>query len=164
MLDGVTMLLDKKALGKTQKLLKAFPGVLAKSLALAILQIAQVVQAQAKTSLRDEGAIDLGALRASIHIVVVSPLTVLVGTPSEYAAPVEFGTVGHFVKVDNIPGLREWLVRHRIPQGETRTYFYVHPKPKPFMQPAWLMGVAMAPTTVEHAVELAFAAVGKYLA
>jgi hypothetical protein len=164
MLDGVTMLLDKKALGKTQKLLAAFPSVLARSLALAILEIAKVVQTQAKRSLTDEGAIDLGALRASIHILVLGPLTVLVGTPSEYAAPVEFGTVGHFVKVENVPGLREWLIRHKIPQGESRTYFYVHPKPKPFMQPAWLMGVAMAPTTVQHAVDLAFAAVEKHLA
>jgi hypothetical protein len=163
MLDGVTMLLDKKALGKTQKLLAAFPSVLARSLALAILEIAKVVQTQAKRSLTDEGAIDLGALRASLHIVVLGPLTVLVGTPSEYAAPVEFGTVGHFVKVENVPGMREWLVRHKIPQGETRTYFYVHPKPRPFMAPAWMMGVTLTPKTVEEAVEMAFVTVEKYL-
>ncbi|MFA7331026.1 MAG: HK97 gp10 family phage protein [Candidatus Delongbacteria bacterium] len=161
MLDGVTMLLDKKALEKTQKLLKAFPQVLVKSLSLAIMQIALVVQAQAKQSLTDEGSIDLGALRASLHIVVVGPLTVLVGTPSEYAAPVEYGTVGHWVKVDNIPGLREWLVRHNIQDGEERTYFYVHPKPRPFMTPAWMMGVVMTPKTVEAAVELAFQLVEK---
>jgi phage gpG-like protein len=160
---GVTMLMDKKALEKTQKLLKTFPSLLAKSLALAILEIAQVVQSQAKQSLTDEGAIDLGALRASLHIVVLGPLTVLVGTNSEYAAPVEFGAKGHFVKVDNIPGMREWLIRHKAPQGETRTYFYVHPKPKPFMAPAWLMGVAMTPKTVEEAVNMAFAAVEKHL-
>ena len=163
MLDGVTMLLDKKALAKTQKLLKAFPQVLVKSLSLAIMQIALAIQAQAKQSLTDEGAIDLGALRASLHIVVAGPLTVLVGTPSEYAAPVEYGAKGHFVKVDNIPGMREWLVRHKIPQGETRTYFYVHPKPRPFMAPAWMMGVTLTPKTVEEAVEMAFQTVEKFL-
>ena len=163
MLDGVTMLLDKKALVKTQKLLKAFPAVLAKSLSLAVMQIALTVQAQAKQSLTDERAIDLGALRASLHIVVVGPLTVLVGTPSEYAAPVEFGTQGHFVKVDNIPGLREWLMRHKIQDGAERTYFFVHPKPRPFMAPAWMMGVTMTPATVEAAVEMAFQTVEKFL-
>ncbi|MFA7332004.1 MAG: hypothetical protein WC326_13120 [Candidatus Delongbacteria bacterium] len=163
MLDGVTMLLDKKALEKTKKLLKAFPQVLAKSLALAIMQIALVIKTQAQQSLTDEGAIDLGALRASLHIVVVGPLTVLVGTPSEYAAPVEYGTKGHFVKVDNIPGLREWLVRHKIQDGAERTYFFVHPSPKPFMAPAWMMGVTMTPATVEAAVEMAFQTVEKFL-
>jgi hypothetical protein len=163
MLDGVTMLLDKKALEKTQKLLKAFPQVLAKSLALAIMQIALVIKAQAQQSLTDEGAIDLGALRASLHIVVAGPLTVLVGTPSEYAAPVEYGTKGHFVKVDNIPGMREWLVRHKIKDGAERTYFFVHPKPRPFMAPAWMMGVTMTPATVEAAVEMAFQTVEKFL-
>ena len=163
MLDGIQIKMDTKALEKTQAMLKAFPAVLAQALSLALIEIAKVVQTQAKMSLRDEGAIDLGALRASIHIVVAGPLTVMVGTNSEYAAPVEFGTIGHFVKVENVPGMREWLVRHGIPQGETRTYFYVNPKPRPFLQPAWMMGQVMAPPTIEKAVELAFAQVEKFI-
>lgn len=163
MLDGVELTLDKKALKQTQALLKAFPSVLAQSLAVALLAIAKVVQAQAKQSLRDEEAIDLGALRASIQIAVLGPLTVVVGTPLEYAAAVEFGTVGHTVKVDDTPGMREWLVRHGIPDAEDRTYFFVHPKPRPFLEPGRLMGEALAPATIEKAIERAFAEVEKYL-
>lgn len=163
MLDGVQLKLDTKSLKQAQQLLKQFPTVLAQSLALALVQIATVIQTQAKGSLRDEGAIDLGALRASINIAFLGPLTVVVGTNSEYAAPVEFGTEGHFVKVDNIPGMREWLIRHKIPDAEARAYFFVQPKPRPFMQPALLMGQAMAPVTIENAVERAFQLVEKYL-
>lgn len=156
MLDGVRLQLDKAALARTQKLLATFPAVLAGALALALLEIAKVVQAQARSTLRDEGRIDLGALRASLHIVIVNPLTVLVGTNSEYAAPIEFGAKGHFVKVENVPGLREWLVRHKVPDAQDRTYFFVNPKPVPFMKQGWLMGQAMAPTTIEAAIAMAY--------
>lgn len=156
MLDGVKLEIDQKALDKTQKMLKKFPSILAHALALALIEIAKVVQAQAKSTLRDDGRIDVGALRGSINIAVINPLFVLVGTNSEYAAPVEFGTKGHFVKVDNIPGMREWMKRHDIPQAETRNYFYVHPKPTPFMTNGWMMGKAMAPATIMAAVELAY--------
>lgn len=161
MLDGVTLSIDKDAVAKTQQLLKKFPSILAQSLALALIEIAKVVQAQSMSLLRDEGRIDVGALRASINIAIVNPLFVLVGTSSEYAAPVEFGTVGHFVKVDNIPGMREWLISHDIEEAETRAYFYVNPEPVPFMQSGWLMGKAVAPVTIQAAIKMAFSHVEK---
>ena len=153
---GVSLKLDDKTLRMAQHMLQDFPAILAEALAKALLQIAAVVQAQAKSVLRGDQHIDTGALRASIHIVIADPLTVFVGTSSEYAAAVEFGTIGHYVKVDSVPGMREWLVSHGIPEAETRTYFYVNPKPSPFMKTGYLMGQAMAPTTVEAAIEAAF--------
>jgi hypothetical protein len=76
-----------------------------------------------------------------------------VGTNIEYAAAVEFGTKGHWLKIDNIPGFRNWMKHHGIDPEEKLIYFYVEPKPRPYMEPAFQRGKQILPETIEKQIE-----------
>jgi len=109
---------------------------------------------------KEHGAVDLGQLWNSIHIHRISPTEVIVGTNVEYAAAVEFGTKGHWLTIDKIPGFRGWLRRHGIDLDAKMKYFYVHPKPRPYMEPAYQAGKQIAPDEIKKAVKTATMQVG----
>ena len=143
-------------LGKIKGLKRAFekyPQELESALEEGILSIALSMEAFAKQKLKEHSAIDLGQLLNSITVKRISPKHALVGTNVEYAAAVEFGTKGHWIKIDNIPGFRNWMKRHGIdPEGKME-FFFVEPKPRPYMEPAFQWGKQILPGTVEKQVE-----------
>jgi len=122
------------------KKLKKYPGVLNACLQEGLMIIAEEIRKTAVDKLKEQQAIDLGQLWNSIVIHRISAKSVIVGTNVEYAAVVEFGTKGHWLKIDNIPGFRNWMKHHGIDLQERMTYFYVHPKPRPYFEPAFQEG------------------------
>jgi len=126
------------------KKLQKYPGVLNACLQEGLMIIAEEIRKTAVDKLKEQQAIDLGQLWNSIAIHQISPKSVVVGTNVEYAAAVEFGTKGHWLKIDNVPGFRNWMKHHGIDPQEKMTYFYVHPKPRPYMEPAFQEGQKIA--------------------
>jgi len=151
---------DIEAIEKVKKFCRRYPDVLAVALYDGVLSIAEEIQCTAVTKLKEQGAIDLGQLWNSIHIHRISPTEVIVGTNVEYAAAVEFGTKGHWLTIDKIPGFRNWLRRHGIDLEAKMKYFYVHPKPRPYMEPAYQEGKRIAPDEIKRAVKTAIATLG----
>ena len=145
-------------LGKIKDLKQFFaqyPSELEAALEAGILSIALSMETFAKQKIKEQGAIDLGQLLNSITVQRISAQQVVVGTNVEYAAAVEFGTKGHWLKIDNIPGFRNWLRHHGIDLKEKLTYFYVEPKPRPYMEPAYQEGKARLPEAVREQVDAA---------
>ena len=149
--------LDMKVdLGKIKDLktmLKKCPAELESALEQGILNIALSMEGFAKQKLKEHGAVDLGQLLNSITIKRLSPRQALVGTNLEYAPAVEFGTKGHWLKIDNIPGFRNWMKHHGLDPEEKLTYFYVEPKPRPYMEPAYEWGKQILPEEVKKQIE-----------
>ncbi|MDP8240595.1 MAG: hypothetical protein P9X24_16005 [Candidatus Hatepunaea meridiana] len=144
---------DIGAIENVKKFCRTYPQALTNALYDGVLEIALEIQRTAVTKLKEHGAIDLGQLWNSIHIHRISPTEVIVGTNVEYAAAVEFGTKGHWLTIDKIPGFRGWLRRHGIDLDAKLKYFYVHPKPKPYMEPAYQEGVRIAPNEIKKSIE-----------
>ena len=151
---------DIKAIDNVRSFCLHYPQALTNALYDGVLEIALEIQRTAVTKLKEHGAIDLGQLWNSIHIHRISPTEVIVGTNVEYAAAVEFGTKGHWLTIDKIPGFRGWLRRHGIDLDAKMKYFYVHPKPKPYMEPAYQEGIRIAPSEIRKAVQTAITGVG----
>jgi len=151
---------DMKAIENVKKFCRTYPQALTNALYDGILAIAEEIQRTAVEKLKEHGAIDLGQLWNSIHIHRISATEVIVGTNVEYAAAVEFGTKGHWLTIDKIPGFRNWLRRHGIDLDAKMKYFYVHPKPKPYMEPAYQEGKRIAPDEIKKAVKTAMMQVG----
>ena len=149
--------LDMKVdLGKIKDLknmLKKYPVELEQALEQGILNIALSMEGFAKQKLKEQGAIDLGQLLNSITVKRISRRQTLVGTNLEYATTVEFGTKGHWLKIDNIPGFRNWMKHHGIDQEEKLTYFFVEPKPRPHMEPAFEWGKQVLPEVLKNQIE-----------
>lgn len=103
-------------------------------------ELALEVEREAKERLKSTGAVDLGRLWNSITVVPLSETEVVVGTNVSYAAAVEFGTKGHWLHIDSVPGFRKWMERHGIDKEHKLQFFYVHPKARPYMEPAYRYG------------------------
>ena len=151
---------DMKAIEGVKKFLKRYPGELTEAVYEGLLIISTEIQRTAVEKLKSHGAVDLGQLWNSINIHRISSTEIIVGTNVEYAAAVEFGTKGHWLTIDKIPGFRHWLRRHGIDLDKKMKYFYVHPKPKPFMEPAYQEGKQIASGIIRREVEAAMARVG----
>ena len=151
---------DIGAIENVRRFCRKYPQALTDALYEGILTIAEEIQRTAVTKLKEHGAIDLGQLWNSIHIHRISPTELIVGTNVEYAAAVEFGMKGHWLTIDKIPGFRNWLRRHCIDLDAKMKYFYVHPKPKPYMEPAYQEGKRIAPDEIRKSVETAMLQVG----
>ena len=151
---------DLPAVERVKTFCHRYPGALRDALHDGLLIIALEIHRTAVERLKGEGAVDLGQLWNSINIHRVSPTEIIVGTNVEYAAAVEFGAAGHWLTIDKIPGFRGWLKRHGIDTTGTMKYFYVQPKPRPYMEPAYQQGVKIAPDEVRQAVEQAISRVG----
>ena len=144
---------DLKAIEGVKTFFKRYPGALTEAVYEGVLTIATEIQRTAVDKLKGHGAIDLGQLWNSIHIHRISGSEIVVGTNVEYAAAVEFGTKGHWLTIDKIPGFRNWLRRHGIDLDKKMKYFYVHPKPRPYMEPAYQVGKELAPGIIRREVE-----------
>jgi len=151
---------DIGAIENVKKFCRHYPQALTAALHEGVLAIALEIHRTAVTKLKEHGAVDLGQLWNSIHIHRISPTEVIVGTNVEYAAAVEFGTKGHWLTIDKIPGFRGWLRRHGIDLDAKMKYFYVHPKPRPYMEPAYQAGKQIAPDEIKKAVKTATMQVG----
>ena len=147
------MQVDLGKIKDLKRMLEKYPQELERALEKGILSIALSMEAFAKQKIKEQGAIDLGQLLNSITVKRISTRHALVGTNVEYAAAVEFGTKGHWLKIENIPGFREWMKHHGIDPDEKLIYFYVEPKPRPYMEPAFQWGKQIMPETVEKQVE-----------
>ena len=145
--------IDTKALAKCKAVLSKHPQMLNAALQNAMITLAEDVRRVAVTKLRDSGAVDTGLLMNSIVVVPEGKHTMIVGTNVAYAAAVEYGAKGHWIHIDSIPGFRVWLKRHGIPGWDTRKFFYVEPTPKPYFEPAFEHGKALAPKVVEMALD-----------
>jgi len=143
------------AIANVRTFCKHYPCALKAALYDGLLAIALEIQRTAVERLKEHCAVDLGQLWNSIHIHKISPTEVIVGTNVEYAAAVEFGAEGHWLTIDKIPGFRGWLKRHGIDLDGKMKYFYVHPKPRPYMEPAYQAGKQIASDEVKRAVEKA---------
>jgi len=151
---------DFAAIENVKKFGRQYPNALRTALQEGLVAIALEIQRTAVERLKEGGAIDLGQLWNSINIHRISATEIIVGTNLEYAAAVEFGTKGHWVTIDKIEGLRGWLKRHGIDPEGTMKYFYVHPKPRPYMEPAYQEGIKVAPKEIRDAVEQAMEGMG----
>ena len=136
-----------------KRMFEKYPGELERALEEGILSIALSMEAFAMQKIKEQGAVDLGQLLNSITVKRISPRHAIVGTNVEYAAAVEFGTKGHWLKIDNIPGFRNWMKHHGIDPEEKLIYFYVEPKPRPYMEPAFQWGKQILPEAVEKQIE-----------
>jgi phage gpG-like protein len=145
---------DLEKIKDLTRMLKKCPRELERALEEGILSLALSMEAFAKQKIREQGAIDLGQLLNSLTVKRISPKHALVGTNAEYAPAVEFGTKGHWLKIDVIPGFRNWMKHHGIdPEGKLE-FFYVEPKPRPYMEPAFQWGKQILPGTIEKQIEV----------
>lgn len=151
---------DLPSVEKVKSLSRRYPASLREALSEGLFAIALEIQRTAVERLKEGGAVDLGQLWNSINIHRISPTELVVGTNLEYAAAVEFGATGHWVTIDKIPGFRGWLRRHGIDAGGKMKYFYVQPKPRPYMEPAYQAGIKAAPREIREAVEGVIARLG----
>ena len=151
---------DIKAIEGVRTFFKRYPGELTQAVYEGVMIIASEIQRTAVEKLKSHGAVDLGQLWNSINIHRISATEIVVGTNVEYAAAVEFGTKGHWLTIDKIPGFRNWMRRHGIDLDKKMKFFYVHPKPKPFMEPAYQEGKQIAPGIIRREVETAMAKIG----
>jgi phage gpG-like protein len=148
----MNIIVDLGKIKDLKRMLEKYPVELVRALEEGILSIALSMEAFAKHKIKEQGAIDLGQLLNSITVKRISPRHAIVGTNAEYAAAVEFGTKGHWLKIDNIPGFRNWMKHHGIDPEEKLIYFYVEPKPRPYMEPAFHWGKLILPETMEKQI------------
>ena len=80
--------IDLRAIENLQQALKEFPGIVRQELAKAVKELVLIIEAKAK----ELCPVDTGLLRASITPVVESWAAAYIGTNTEYAPYVEFGT------------------------------------------------------------------------
>jgi len=151
---------DMKSIDGVKKFFERYPGELTHAVYEGVMIIATEIQRTAVQKLKSHGAIDLGQLWNSINIHRISTTEIVVGTNVEYAAAVEFGTKGHWVTIEKIPGFRNWMRRHGIDLDCKMKYFFVHPKPKPFIEPAYQEGKQIAPGIIKREVETAMVRMG----
>lgn len=67
----------------------------------AVETTAQQIESQTKKNLTEQGAVDTGNLRASYGYAQVDTAHYKVGTPVDYAPPVEFGSEPHVITADD---------------------------------------------------------------
>ena len=146
------IVIDTRAFAKSKAILRKHPLLLQAALQSAMVTLAEDVRKVAVTKLRDSGAVDSGLLMNSISVVPESKRKLIVGTNVAYAAAVEFGARGHWLHIDSIPGMRLWLKRHGISGWDTRKFFYVAPKPRPYFEPAFVHGKAVTQKVIEVAL------------
>jgi len=80
--------IDLRNIANLQQALKEFPGLVREELGKAVTELVLVIEAKAK----ELCPVDTGLLRSSITPVVESWAAAYVGTNTEYAPYVEFGT------------------------------------------------------------------------
>lgn len=145
--------IDFKAIEKAEKLVSGVSDIILKEIQSGMMELSTLVERKAKEKIKEHGAIDQGQLWNSITIVPISKTEIIVGTNVSYAAAVEFGTKGHWLHIKSTPGFRGWLSRHGIDKDNKMEFFYVEPKPKPYMEPAFQFGKSMVPSIVEEKVK-----------
>lgn len=143
------IVIDTRAFAKSKAVLRKYPHLVSAGLQTAMVTLAEDVRKTAVTKLRDQGGVDSGLLMNSIAVVQVGSHHLVVGTNVAYAAAVEYGTRGHWLHIDSVLGFRLWLKRHNIPGWNSRKFFYVAPKPRPYFEPAFEHGKAEAPKIVQ---------------
>jgi len=153
--DLIDIQFDFDALTQALGTVSGFSDRLERELEKGLLELATLIEGEAKSKLKQHGSIDQGQLWNSIAVVPVSSEQVLVGTNVSYAAAVEYGTKGHWLHIESTPGFRNWLKRHGIDNYETLEFFYVEPKPKPYMEPAFEEGKSKAPKIIEGLIQTA---------
>jgi phage gpG-like protein len=146
---------DDRALRQARDMLQRYPQTVLRALEEGLQAIALEVQKTAVVKLTEQGAVDTGCLRASITIHSISDTNLVVGTNVAYAAAVEYGAKGHWIRIDKTPGFRAWLRHHGIDPKGKMVYFWVAPKPRPYMEPAFEAGRALADKEIPHRVEQA---------
>lgn len=124
-------------------------------------QIALRFEETAKTEVPTE----TGTLRSSIATVVdtvgATLLQVKVGSPEDYAAPVEFGSEPHFPPVDELRGwARRVLGDESAAFPVARSIAQSGTDAQPFIRPALEENLEFVLDTINEAVEAAFAEVG----
>ena len=144
---------DLSKINGLRRMLEKYPTELGQALEAGILDIALSMEGFAKQKVKEHGAIDLGQLLNSITVKRISKRHVILGTNVEYAAAVEFGTKGHWIRIENIPGFRNWMRSHGIDLDEKTKYFFVAPKPRPYMEPAFQRGKQIMPNEVKAQIE-----------
>ena len=157
------MKVDLTKIRDLKNMLKKYPAELESALEQGILSIALSMEVFAKQKIKEHGAIDLGQLLNSITVKRISHKHAIVGTNVEYAPAVEFGTKGHWLKIENIPGFRNWMKHHGIDPEEKLVYFYVEPKPRPHMEPAFEWGKQILPEEVKKQIEATILRLSKNL-
>jgi len=136
----IEVAVDWEALKKAATLLSGFSDRLLQALEEGVMELAVEIEREAKQQLKSQGAIDQGQLWNSMTVVPLSKTEAIVGTNVSYAAAVEFGSRGHWLHIASTPGFRNWLTRHGIDKEQSREFFYVEPKPRPYMEPAYETG------------------------
>ncbi len=145
--------IDFKAIEKASKVVSGVSELVLKEVEAGMMELATLVDRHAKERIKEHGAIDQGQLWNSITIVPISKTEVIIGTNVSYAAAVEFGTKGHWLHIESTPGFRGWLTRHGIDKENRMEFFYVEPKPKPYMEPAYIHGKSLAPNLIQKKVD-----------
>jgi phage gpG-like protein len=144
--------IDFKAIEKASKVVSGVSELVLKEVEAGMMELATLVDRHAKERIKEHGAIDQGQLWNSITIVPISKTEVIIGTNVSYAAAVEFGTKGHWLHIESTPGFRGWLTRHGIDKENKMEFFYVEPKPKPYMESAYIHGKSMVPSVIQDKV------------
>ncbi len=145
--------IDFKAIEKAEKVVSGVSELILQEIQEGMMELSTLVETEAKEKIKEHGAIDQGQLWNSITIVPISQTEVIVGTNVSYAAAVEFGTKGHWLHIESTPGFRGWLTRHGIDKEKRKEFFYVEPKPRAYMEPAFIHGKSMVPSVIETRVK-----------
>ena len=146
--------IDFKAIEKAEKLVSGISELILQEIQEGMMELSTLVDRHAKEKIKEHGAIDQGQLWNSITIVPMSKTEVIVGTNVSYAAAVEFGTKGHWLHIESTPGFRGWMTRHGIDKENKMEFFYVEPKPRPYMEPAFVHGKHLVPSVIQEKVKL----------
>jgi len=93
--------LDTAGIDAMAKLLKEAPAIMQEELSKAVTALALFIEGEAKHNC----PVDTGNLRASIHTVVESLFEAYVGTNTQYAPDVEYGTDPHVITARNAKAL-----------------------------------------------------------
>jgi len=149
----IEVTVDWDALKKATRVISGFSDRLLKAVEEGLRELAVAVEREAKEKLKSHGAVDLGNLWNSITVVPLTATEVIVGTNLSYAAAVEFGTRGHWLHIESTPGFRQWLTRHGIDKEHKREFFYVEPKPRPYMEPAYAYGKTRATEILQEKID-----------
>jgi len=144
--------IDFKAIEKTSKIVSGISELVLTELEAGMMELATLIETKTKEKIKEHGAIDQGQLWNSITIVPISKTEVIVGTNVSYAAAVEFGTKGHWLHIESTPGFRGWLTRHGIDKNNKMEFFFVEPKPRPYMEPAYNYGTSMVPSVIQDRI------------
>jgi len=145
--------IDFKAIEKASKVVSGVSELILQEIQRGMMELSTLIDRHVKEKIKEHGAIDQGQLWNSITIVPISKTEVIVGTNVSYAAAVEFGTKGHWLHIESTPGFRGWLTRHGIDKNNKMEFFFVEPKPRPYMEPAYNYGKSMVPSVVQDRVK-----------